>query len=69
MPPLVEFETPALLAGIPSPMKLSDLLSSMPSKVAVDELVSHFFHNYTPELPSVRMASFPSECEYNADKN
>ncbi|MCJ1385207.1 hypothetical protein MMC17_008328 [Xylographa soralifera] len=60
LPPLVEFDTPALLAGVPSPIKLSDLLSSLPSKVAVDQLVSHFFQTYTPALPSVLMLHKPT---------
>ncbi|MCJ1414513.1 hypothetical protein MMC32_000840 [Xylographa parallela] len=60
LPPLIEFETPALLSGVPSPMKLSDLLSSLPSKAAVDQLVGHFFQTYTPELPSVLMLHKPT---------
>ncbi|MCJ1286208.1 hypothetical protein MMC26_005553 [Xylographa opegraphella] len=60
LPPMVESVTPALLAGVPSPMKSSDLLSSLPSKVEADQLVTHFFQTYTPELPSVLMLHKPT---------
>ncbi|MCJ1404916.1 hypothetical protein MMC11_008142 [Xylographa trunciseda] len=68
LPALVEFETPALLAGMPISMNVSEILSSLPSKTIVDQLVSHFFQTYDPALPSVRMASYPPTCEYYANK-
>ncbi|MCJ1391630.1 hypothetical protein MMC18_004495 [Xylographa bjoerkii] len=60
LPPLVEHETPALLAGIPLSMNVSDLLSSLPSRIAADQLVSRFFQTYDPALPSVLMLHKPT---------
>ncbi|RDW68117.1 hypothetical protein BP6252_09513 [Coleophoma cylindrospora] len=58
---------PSLLYGLASPIELSEILASIPSKTAVDKMLRVFFNFDNPTVPTLRQHPYPSSKPVNSD--